>query len=83
MKIINNAKEFKAYYPYKSPPNPKPCPKKKDYPKRYPCACEIEDHDGGIGGDYMTVEIFYPPKGCDFASFVAGLMAAKNIKKLE
>ena len=76
MKLIKNAKEFKRFYPYKSPPNKEPCPEKKEYPKRYPCFCEIIDNEGGLGGDYMTVEIIYPPKKCDLKSFQKGLNAS-------
>lgn len=75
MKLIKSKAEFKRFYPYKAPPNPEPCPAPKDYPKRYPCFCEVEDRDGGIMGDYMTVRIAYPPKGCDLKSFAAGLKA--------
>ena len=76
MKLINNDKEFKKFYPYKCPPNKEPCPELKDYPKRYPCFCEVVDEDdGGMGGPLKWVDIKYPPTGCDLKSFKAGLEA--------
>jgi len=76
MTLIKNRKAFKAFYPYKSPPNKEPCPAPEDYPKRYPCFCDIINEDGGIMGDYMRVDIVYPPRGClDLRSFKAGLEA--------
>lgn len=75
MKQINNAKEFKKFYPYKSPPNKEPCPPLNEYPKRYPCFCEIIYENGGLGGDYMWVDIIYPPRGVDLDSFEKGLNA--------
>lgn len=75
MKRINSPEEFKAFYPYKSPPNPEPCPKPNRYPKSYPCFCRIVEHAGGIMGDYKTVEICYPSADVDITGFEAGLRA--------
>jgi len=75
MRRINNAKEFKEFYPYKSPPNKSPCPPVGEYPKAYPCFADIVHEDGGIGGDYMWVNIVYPPTGCNLRDFRAGLDA--------
>jgi hypothetical protein len=72
---INSRKEFRCFYPYKSPPNSEPCPKPGEYPKKYPCFAEIEHCDGGLGGDHMRIKIVYPPKSCDLSSFAAGLKA--------
>ena len=80
MKIIRNPEQFKEYYPYKSPPNPEPCPAKEKYPKKYPCVCEVEDHGGGIGGGYMTVKTWYCPNGYDFGSFAEGLRVGRSEK---
>lgn len=73
MKQINTPKEFKRFYPYKSPPNKEPCPKPSQYPERYPCFCEVVHEDGGIGGGYMWVRKVYPPEGVDLRSFRLGL----------
>jgi hypothetical protein len=63
MKIINSSAEFKGFYYYKSPPNPEPCPKPKEYPVKYPCIVEQIHHDGGLGGDYVQHKITYFPRG--------------------
>ena len=76
MKLIKDKAAFKRFYPYKCPPNKEPCPRPSEYPKRYPCFCAVVHHDGGLGGDYMTVNTVYPPRGADLRSFMAGLRAA-------
>lgn len=76
MKQINNLDEFKAFYPYKSPPNDAPCPPKSKRPRRYPCFCEVMHENAGICGEYIWVRIVYPPDWADLASFRAGLEAA-------
>lgn len=78
MKLIKTPAEFKEFYPYKSPPNTKPMPPRDEYPRRYPCICEIIHHDGGLGGDYMTVRKHYVPKGMDTKSFIAGMKARSD-----
>ena len=75
MQRVNNASEFKQLYPYKSPPNPEPCPPLKEYPKGYPCFCRVVTEGGGICGEYRRVEIIYPPKWVCLPSFLAGLNA--------
>ena len=76
--VIKSAEEFKRFYPYKSPPNPKPCPKMNLYPREYPCFCKIVNEGGGLGGEYMRVSITYLPKNCDMKSFKAGLESSAN-----
>ena len=79
MQLINNAEEFKEFYPYKSPPNPEPCPKLSDYPKRYPCICSEESMDGGLGGDYWEISYIYIPEDCKCVeSFIMGVYAKKE-----
>jgi hypothetical protein len=78
MKLINNDKEFKDFYPYKSPPNKEPCPPMDEYPKKYPCVCEIVYEDGGICGDYKWIRIMYPPRGSDIDSFTSGIKEGRR-----
>lgn len=73
MKLINNAAEFKAFYPYKSPPNPEPCPAPKDYPTSYPCFCRVVEHLGDLCADYKEIQIAYPPRGGNVESYYLGL----------
>ena len=68
--LIKNSKGFENFYPYRSNDGSKQHPTKREYPKRYPCFCRIVDHDGGIGGDYMTVQILYPPKKSGYKSLL-------------
>lgn len=67
MKVINSSKEYKDFYPYKSPP--------EECPSEYPCICEIIEGGGGIGGEWMEVKITYIPKDVDRESWIKGFFA--------
>jgi len=71
MKLVKNDKEFEALYPY-TKSNPKKC----KHPKRYPCLVRWIEHDGGIGGDYYSCEVIYPPSN---GSFIDGVNAKSEI----
>lgn len=80
MKLINNDKEFKDFYPYKSPPNNEPCPPTDKYPKKYPCVCEIIDEGCGLCRDYKWVRIMYPPHESQIESFISGIKQGRNVR---
>lgn len=56
MKLVNSKKDIEAIRPYKE---------FYDlivYPKRFPAFVQFCSHDGGIGGDYYTMDILEIPE---------------------
>lgn len=52
------------------------------YPKRFPAYIAFHSHDGGLGGDYYTMDILEIPENVKCAeSFMAGVNSReKNLK---
>jgi hypothetical protein len=73
MKIINNAKEFDAFYHYKTD-------KKKRYPIEYPCIVDKVHYDGGLMGDSVDHMIIYFPKNADKESYFLGYIRGREIE---
>lgn len=58
--IIENQEDWERFYWYADyyKKEGKPIPSPKDYP----CLAKMESRDGGIGGDYETHFVAYPPR---------------------
>jgi len=55
IKKINNKEDWQKFYYYA----PEYMPKK--YPKSYPCFAKRESEGGGLGGEYESHYVVYPP----------------------
>ena len=66
------AKDYKVFFPY-SEDQLKP----KWTPVRFPCLCTKESIDGGLGGDWWEIQVYYIPINIDSMTpefaFVKGL----------
>lgn len=70
MTLVNCKEEIDDIRPYKEYYN------LTKYPKRYPAFVDFIQHDGGLGGDYYTMEILEIPENVKCVeSFIMGRTA--------
>lgn len=73
MQLVNSKEDIEEIRPYKENYN------LTKFPKRYPAFVDFIDHDGGLMGDYYTMDILEIPDNIKCPeSFIAGVMAAEN-----
>lgn len=73
MKLVNSKEEIDAIRPYKEHYN------LTVYPKNYPAFVAFHEHDGGVCGNYYTMDILEIPKNIKCPdSFIQGVLKREN-----
>ena len=74
MRLINNIKEFKDIWYYKSEQ-----PRDEDYPTEYPCVVEVIHYPSEMVEDRVHHEITYIPEGLDPTAFLMGYRSGRKV----
>ena len=69
MRVVYSREDVDADRPYKENYELE----KSVYPKKYPALIKFERNDGGLGGDWWSLEVLEIPPGLDLESFIAGV----------
>lgn len=73
MQLVNSKEEIEEIRPYKEYYN------LTKFPRRFPAFVDFLDHDGGLMGDYYTMEILEIPDDIKCPeSFITGVIAGQH-----